>query len=300
MRHEVLIFYMHKLIFQFKVVCDIKSMTKAAEIINISQPTLTQNINRLERLLDVKLLIRKKNGIELTEFGESIYKNALIMTSAYDNAINSIDEIKAQKKQIFKIGCGYIWTHSDDFIFGDDICTEYPNLRFIIANGESVALQQKLVAGEYDLVLGAIPQKLVQDSDVCYKALTDVNFAIYARNGHPLANKSNVNNRFLADYQWVKLHHDDELMSRHDPYDFPIDQTKLKFEVRSVVTAFRILQNSDCLLSIPVNLGSLAKKFDLVKLDMLFFPLSFKSGMMYMSNNENAEKIANSIFNRLN
>ncbi len=55
---------MFKLFNQFKIVGDLKNITKASKVIGISQPTLTQNISRLEQSLGVTLLIRNKTGIE--------------------------------------------------------------------------------------------------------------------------------------------------------------------------------------------------------------------------------------------
>ena len=65
---------MFKLLSQFKVVGDTKNITKASEIIGISQPTLTQNLAKLEKYFGITLYIRKKYGIELTEAGEELYK----------------------------------------------------------------------------------------------------------------------------------------------------------------------------------------------------------------------------------
>lgn len=66
--------YLHKLIFQFKILVDHKTFIAAAEKLCISQPTLTQNIKRLEIAMEVSLLIRGSRGVSLTVYGESLYQ----------------------------------------------------------------------------------------------------------------------------------------------------------------------------------------------------------------------------------
>ena len=57
----------------FKVVADNNNITKASEILFISQPAVTKQINNLESRLNKKLFDRTKNGTFLTEDGKKLY-----------------------------------------------------------------------------------------------------------------------------------------------------------------------------------------------------------------------------------
>lgn len=57
----------------FKVVADNNNITKASEILFISQPAVTKQINNLESKLNKKLFDRTKNGTFLTEDGKKLY-----------------------------------------------------------------------------------------------------------------------------------------------------------------------------------------------------------------------------------
>lgn len=72
--------HLHKLIYQFKVLVDKKTFTSAAEALCISQPTLTQNIQRLESALEVSLLVREGKTLSLTVYGEHLYQHAACST----------------------------------------------------------------------------------------------------------------------------------------------------------------------------------------------------------------------------
>jgi DNA-binding transcriptional LysR family regulator len=54
----------------FITVCETLNITRASEIIGISQPALSYSVKRLESELGGKLLIRLKNGIQLSKLGE--------------------------------------------------------------------------------------------------------------------------------------------------------------------------------------------------------------------------------------
>lgn len=57
-------------------VAKLKSYTRAAELLNLTQPAVTQHIKQLEEYYDVKLIKKKGRQISLTEEGELLFKNA--------------------------------------------------------------------------------------------------------------------------------------------------------------------------------------------------------------------------------
>ncbi|GAB5837883.1 hypothetical protein JMUB7531_28980 [Staphylococcus aureus] len=63
----------------FLVTSETKNLTKASELLNYSQSTVSTHIEKLERQLDVKLFYRKKYGMELTEEGLAYVKYAKVI-----------------------------------------------------------------------------------------------------------------------------------------------------------------------------------------------------------------------------
>ena len=58
----------------FKMVADKENLTKASELLNISQPAVTKHIHNLENELNVKLFTRSKYGMILNENGKKLYE----------------------------------------------------------------------------------------------------------------------------------------------------------------------------------------------------------------------------------
>ncbi len=57
----------------FKIVADEENLTKASEILHISQPAVTKHIKNLENELNVQLFNRSKYGMILNENGKKLY-----------------------------------------------------------------------------------------------------------------------------------------------------------------------------------------------------------------------------------
>ena len=69
-------------------VVEFNSFTKAGELLGRSQPAISLQINRLEEILDVKLLIRDGKNIVLSEAGEQLFDYATQILSLNDLAIS--------------------------------------------------------------------------------------------------------------------------------------------------------------------------------------------------------------------
>ncbi|MEF1337975.1 LysR family transcriptional regulator, partial [Vibrio rotiferianus] len=67
---------MDKSLQQFLLVARCKSISAAASLAGLSQPTVTHNLKKLEDNLGVMLFERHANGMELTEYGRILYRHS--------------------------------------------------------------------------------------------------------------------------------------------------------------------------------------------------------------------------------
>jgi DNA-binding transcriptional LysR family regulator len=75
----------------FIVITETLNITRASEIIGISQPALSYSIKRLEDELGGQLLIRLKNGIQLTKLGENFKQCSNLLLYHWKQAQNLIN-----------------------------------------------------------------------------------------------------------------------------------------------------------------------------------------------------------------
>lgn len=81
----------------FKIVADEENLTKASEILHISQPAVTKHIKNLENELNVELFRRSKYGMILNENGKKLYlqiKDSIEILSKSDLIFNTRKDIK--------------------------------------------------------------------------------------------------------------------------------------------------------------------------------------------------------------
>lgn len=58
----------------FKIVADEGNLTKASQLLHISQPAVTKHIKNLENELQITLFKRYKHGMLLTEQGQALFE----------------------------------------------------------------------------------------------------------------------------------------------------------------------------------------------------------------------------------
>ena len=89
---------------QLKVFAEEGTLSRAAEVLNTSQPSLTRSMKRLEEELGVTIFSRSKNRLELTKTGE--------MAASYAARIISVTEdfstrVRAYDRSLKTISIGY-------------------------------------------------------------------------------------------------------------------------------------------------------------------------------------------------
>jgi DNA-binding transcriptional LysR family regulator len=85
---------------KFLAVVEELNFNRAAEILHVSQPALSQAIHRLEVDLGKNLFERNSHGVKLTEFGKAFHAIARTLVAQHDRAVASAldaarDEVKA-------------------------------------------------------------------------------------------------------------------------------------------------------------------------------------------------------------
>ena len=72
----------------FVAVADAGTFTHAAERMYIAQPTLSQQIRRLEQIIGTSLLQRRREGLQLTQAGIVLLENARTILSLVDHGMS--------------------------------------------------------------------------------------------------------------------------------------------------------------------------------------------------------------------
>ena len=132
----------------FTVVADEENLTKASQILHISQPAVTKHIKNLENELQIELFRRNRYGMELTEAGRNLY-------SQIKESITLLNNIDKQFKGNRNINLGSHVTMLSR-MFGNCISQYYkenPNSQINVTNETFNDMLLMLENQKLDIVL---------------------------------------------------------------------------------------------------------------------------------------------------
>jgi DNA-binding transcriptional LysR family regulator len=134
----------------FVTVVEQNSFTKAADILYISQPTISTHIRQLENELHTRLIVRTTKSIEITPKGQELYKYALDILELRERMIRSCS---SEEKKIIHLGASTIPSAYvlPELLPKFGAC--YPDTYFVIHQGDSQGVVDKLLDGVFDLGL---------------------------------------------------------------------------------------------------------------------------------------------------
>lgn len=78
-------------LYSFVKIVDAGSITRAADILHIAQPALSQQVSMLETQFKQQLLIRSKRGVAPTEAGRALYRHAQLILRQLELAQSAVD-----------------------------------------------------------------------------------------------------------------------------------------------------------------------------------------------------------------
>ena len=92
----------------FLKIAELRSFTRAADELCITQPTVSKQIVDLERFFEVRLIDRTKRTVTLTKAGEILLQYALDMVSLKRDTIEAIASFRGLKKGKMTLGASTI------------------------------------------------------------------------------------------------------------------------------------------------------------------------------------------------
>lgn len=170
----------------FIKVAEFCCFTKAAEVLNVTQPALTRRIKKLEESLGTPLFERSTRRVSLTAVGKSFLPNARNLLNLFENSVLNIKEMASH--QVGKVTLSCLPTAAFYFLptVIRDYNASYPNIRVrILEHGTNNCLEAVL-NGDADFGINMIN---VTHPNVEFMPLVNEPFVLACRRDHPLAQK---------------------------------------------------------------------------------------------------------------
>lgn len=134
-----------------------ENITKAAQLLHLTQPTLSRQLMQLEDELGVKLFVRSNHSIILTDEGMLLKRRAQELVSLAEKTKQDLSQNNAELAGELSIGCGEL--QSVDFLSNLLVrfCNEHPLVQCSLFSGNADNIKERIENGLLDMGLLAEP-----------------------------------------------------------------------------------------------------------------------------------------------
>lgn len=167
-----------------------ENMTKAAEILHVTQPTLSRQIMDLERGLGVTLMLRGKNGLTLTDDGRFFRQRAQEIIELTDRLEKDIAGQKKDISGMVVIGASEVGGSQTLAKLIKEFSEKYPSVQFTLYNETVDNIKDRLDKGLVDIGLLLEPIDVTKYDYV--RLDRQDTWGLLLRDDHPLAERGSL------------------------------------------------------------------------------------------------------------
>ena len=169
-------------------VCQTGNYTRAAQLLDLTQPAVSQQIKQLEQELNVRLFNRTDGELKLTKDGETVLKYAKRIKTLYGNLQQAL---KDQRNKLDRLSIGI--THTAESSPITEILATFSNqkddLRITLITDTYENLFNKLKTYEIDL---AIVEGRINNPDYINELLDTDSLVLAVSYDNPLSKKDHI------------------------------------------------------------------------------------------------------------
>lgn len=177
-----------------------QSISKAANALYISQPTLSKFLQNTEHLLNIRLFKRVGNKYVLTYAGERYLSYASRILELKGNLDREIDDLVSAQNETLRIGFSSIRGSNFILSFVPRFIERHPNVHLELDEINYTSFEETLLSGSLDMLLCNLP---IKNPAIEYQILAYDEIVLVAPGDHPIARLAE--HRAECNYPWVDL-----------------------------------------------------------------------------------------------
>lgn len=189
-------------IHQIEVIAELGSISKASETLNISQPTLSKRIGRLEQVLKISLFHRTNNGMLPTEAANHIIRSGQPLKHHLHTIERDIELMRQLETGELNLGVGPIM---EQLLFPEvliQFSRKAPKVKISIRTEDAEDLLVLLREARVDIVVGPFIESQVPEGMVMTPVI-DYEVIIVVRPDHPLTRLTSISQDDLINYSLI-------------------------------------------------------------------------------------------------
>ena len=197
-------------------VAEHRSFTRAAEVLFVSQPTLSQQIKQLEQLLDVQLLDRSGRAVRLTAAGEVYVRHARRALGELDAAKRAIQDLSNLKNGSLRLAMTPITDYLATPLL-EQFSTRYPGVTLSMLEMPQHEISDALAEDRVDLGIAFSSALSLEDNseEVDSHILFIESLGLVVGTTHPLAQERGPLSKHVLEQQPLVMFKSDYALRRH-------------------------------------------------------------------------------------
>jgi DNA-binding transcriptional LysR family regulator len=178
------------------------SMNKAATLLNTGQSAISRSIAELEQAVGVRLVDRKPQGVEPTQYGRALLDGGTAVFDDLRRALKTIEFLADPTAGEVRIGSSALLAASFVSALVDRLSRRHPGIVFHLVTGHVEALHRELIGRNVDLLIVRRFGPIV-DERFNFEFLFDDSFVVGAGAQSPWVRRRKIELAELVNESWV-------------------------------------------------------------------------------------------------
>ncbi|MEC8641874.1 MAG: LysR family transcriptional regulator [Pseudomonadota bacterium] len=252
-----------RLLYHLHIIFESGSLSAAAEVLSVSQPTLSRAVSTLETQVGRQLMVRGRNGVVLTEAGILLAEQGRKIAYDLKQADDIVNALKSNSPPTIRMGVGPLLAQAaiNDFVTG--AMQAGRRASFDVQIGAARQLVSDLLHGHVDIAVMTTPTDM-RVEHLRSLHIADDHIGLFAGPKSPFVGRNSpIDRGALASANWMAIDaafgptssHENMLRKLDFPYVVPAIQFNMN--IQGLVGALAI---SDALCFLPARLTRLMTK----------------------------------------
>lgn len=183
------------------------NFSKAAEHLYVTQPTLSQQIKKLEDEIGFPLFIRSTRMVSLTNEGKMFLQSAVPLLAAYEALLNEIGQLRGNQNNTFQLGLLPTFSHLNILEAVHQFQVQNQNITINLQIQTSYGLLEMLLNRQIDVAIANLSKSQIEtlDKTADIRVFSRDVVHVLVNASHPLSSKSEIELLELANEPLIML-----------------------------------------------------------------------------------------------
>lgn len=236
-----------------------KNITKTANEMMITQPSISKAIKNLEEQLGCQLFIRSKYGVSLTEEGKIFYQEIKNAMEIINNAENNLRNLINLEGGTLTIGASHTITEKYLMNYINKFNNLYPKVKLKIVTGPTQSLIKDARNGLIDLIVLNLPYLIPNDFNI--EKTLSIQDGFYASDKYIELKNKTISLKELNNYPLILLSKGSNTRYFLDNYT---SSKELNLEPKIELTSYSLVSE---FTKLGMGIGYLTKEFSKEDID---------------------------------